>query len=174
MQIASVHIRIVTKIALITGLSAAIALISIAWWSSSPDDNSYFQLIQSQSITQKTFGSVFIVTATLLLLFVSLLTWLVAVYSSFRFAGPLYRFRHNFQAILEGNKTTPIRKDDHFQAEHGKLEQKLSDLQMYYRDIQQLARQAKDKIEDPNPKKDNELQSYIVKLSNRLNTIHDQ
>jgi len=75
---------------------------------------SYFDVVRAHVLTHRQLGPALLVGGLILLVLVAAITWLVALYGSFRFAGPLYRFTRN---LREASRQPPmgIRQDDALQ-----------------------------------------------------------
>ncbi|MDH5483644.1 MAG: hypothetical protein OEY43_00285 [Gammaproteobacteria bacterium] len=78
-------------------------------------NGNYTDFIQSQAITQKNLQFAIIIASLVLISATALLSWLISLYSSFRIAGPLYRFTHNLRHFSNTKKIIPIRSHDQLQ-----------------------------------------------------------
>ena len=83
------HLKLVGKVALITGITAAILLVILVLFVSQDNGTRYREIIQAYSVTQAHLTSVMTLAALLLITIVGLSVGLIALYSSFRIAGPL-------------------------------------------------------------------------------------
>ena len=131
--------RWVAKVALWVGLVAAAGLASMLFLLTDTSGESYGALIKSHSVTQYRLGPALLIGGFFLLAFTAILTWLIALYSSFRIAGPLFRLSRNLEAsISEGPvKPIPIRASDRLQPEAALLEAGLGALTAHYGELRE-------------------------------------
>lgn len=68
----------------------------------------------------------------------AVVTWLISLYSSFRVAGPLYRFGKNLEELATRDlpRLLPLRADDELQAEAGELNAAAAVLAEHYASLQ--------------------------------------
>jgi hypothetical protein len=78
-------------------------------------DGSYGDFIQSQVITYKNIQYMAIIAGLILVLSGSLISWFVALYGSFKIAGPLYRFVKNLEHCQQSEKMQSLRSGDDLQ-----------------------------------------------------------
>lgn len=126
------HLKLVGKVALITGIAAAILLLVLVLFVSENGGASYRDIIQAYSVTRAHLPSVMTLAALLLIMIVGLSAGLIAMYASFRIAGPLYRFSRNLQAPEVARQQTSIRKDDALHALAGELHESVDALAHHY------------------------------------------
>jgi hypothetical protein len=126
------HLKLVGKVALITGIAAAVLLLILVLFVSEDNGTSYREIIQAYSITRAHLPSVMALAALLLIMIVGLSVGLIALYSSFRIAGPLYRFSRNLQGAVAMTQPTGIRKDDALHALAGELHEGVNSLEHHY------------------------------------------
>lgn len=107
---------IVTRISLSICLMTAIILLIMLSVVLVNVDGSYTDFIQSRAITQNNMQLAIMIAGLVLVTVTALLSWLISLYSSFRIAGPLYRFTHNLAHYANTEKMIPIRTDDQLQA----------------------------------------------------------
>jgi hypothetical protein len=138
------HLRWVAKIAFSVGLLAAIGLAIMLYELTDSTGTSYGELIKSHSITQHHLGPALLIGGCVLLGFTAVLTWLIALYSSFRTAGPLFRMSQNLQnSISHGpGKPVPIRDSDRLHLEAALLADSLSVLTSHYEDLRAIVDRA--------------------------------
>ena len=113
------HAKWVAKIALLVALVSAAGLLVAIFWVTTDEGVSYGSVVFSRSLTQQKLGPVMVVFALLSVCVEALFTWLIALYSSHRIAGPLFRFSQNVKAISADAFAAPlaIRKTDLLQQE---------------------------------------------------------
>ncbi len=99
------------SIALISALISIVVLGALIHYLSIEESSSYTEVIKAHWLSRAHLAMALWVAGLFLLSLVSLLTGLIAIYSSFRVAGPLYRFAHNL-SISDSHSIIGIRKDD--------------------------------------------------------------
>lgn len=97
------HLKFVAKIALAAGAIAVICLVVSLSFLATPQGDSYQNIVRTNSITREEMGPLMLLAGLVLVTMVGVLTWLIALYSSFRIAGPLYRFSQNFKTAVASN-----------------------------------------------------------------------
>ena len=70
---------------------------------------SYLQNVQSLAMTHRQLPMVMLAGGLTLAAGTGLTTWLITLYSSFRVAGPLYRFSRNLELGIETGRVPRIR-----------------------------------------------------------------
>lgn len=128
------HLRWVAKIALSVGALAATGLAIVLYALTDTSGASYHQLIQSHSVAQQYLGPTLLIGGCFLLAFTAVITWLIALYSSLRIAGPLFRFSRNLEtSIAQGpTRPIPIREDDELQRETRQLADAIAAVSDHY------------------------------------------
>src|SRR4030065_873565 len=94
------HLKLVAKITLLVGAAACAGLILTLMSISHQSGSSYAETIRSFSLTREHLGTRLLVAGLFLVAFAAVITWLIALYSSFRIAGPLYRSACNLEIFL--------------------------------------------------------------------------
>lgn len=99
--------------------------------------NNYNRSINMMLLTQDRLPCVMLIIGLLLVTATGITTWFIALYSSFRIAGPLYRFARNIELeINEGPiPIINIRATDQLQAESEALANTVNSLQQHYQKI---------------------------------------
>lgn len=112
------------KIALSVGAFAVAGLLLVLFVLTDQKGNSYGQVIGAHSLASQNLAAALLVFGLAMLAFASMVTWLIALYSSFRVAGPLFRLARNLQAEIEHGPSVPIaiRRGDLLQAEWKEFE----------------------------------------------------
>jgi len=131
------HVKWVGKIALLVAFAAAAGLLAVVLGVSNDQTGSYTSLVASRSMTQQQLAPVMWIFGLLCVLVAALTTWLIALYSSHRIAGPLFRFAQNLQAILKQPFSVPlaIRKADVLQQEWQEFDAAQARLRSHYGDL---------------------------------------
>ncbi|MGE5622687.1 MAG: hypothetical protein ACM3WS_06000 [Bacillota bacterium] len=109
-----------------------------------PAGESYESIIRSSSVTRAQMGPVMLIAGLILVALTGVLTWMIALYSSFRIAGPLYRFTQNFKLAMESDSAGLInlRAGDSLRAQERHIGQAVEALRAHHAALDQLARQA--------------------------------
>jgi hypothetical protein len=128
------HLRWVARISLWIGIGAAVGLAVLLYLLTNTTGQSYGGLIQSYSLAQYRLGPAMLIGGLFLLVLTAALTGLIALYASFRVAGPLFRLSRNLEvAINQGPvKPVPIRDSDDLHQEAQLLEVALGTLATHY------------------------------------------
>ena len=129
-----VHLRWVARISLWIGIGAGVGLAVLLYLLTNTTGQTYGGLIQSHSLAQYRLGPAMLIGGLFLLVLTAALTGLIALYSSFRVAGPLYRLSRNLEAAVSLGpvKPVPIRESDDLHQEAELLEVALGNLASHY------------------------------------------
>lgn len=127
----------VAKMALLVALASAAGLLAAIFWATTDEGTSYASVVMSHSLTQQKLAPVMVVFGLLSVCVAALLTWLIALYSSHRIAGPLFRFSQNVKAISQDPFATPlaIRKTDLLQQDWQQFDAAQKRLRAHYGDL---------------------------------------
>lgn len=137
------HLKMVAKIALSVSAVACAGLLSVLFLLTDQRGDSYDQIIRVHSLASQNLGTALLVFGLALLAFAGIVTWLIALYSSFRIAGPLYRLAQNLELEIEQGPAVPvaIRRGDQLQREWKEFEASMAALHSHFGDLRQaLAR----------------------------------
>lgn len=134
-QIKGLDLKLVSRFALYITLVAIVLLVLTVLFLTDKMGASYAEIIYAHSFSQKHLKPVLLISGLCLLSFVAFITWLFTVYSTFRIAGPLYRFSRNLEQAAEGVPPLGLRKDDALQDVSEQLKQSVGTLHGHYRDI---------------------------------------
>lgn len=126
------HLKLVGKVALSTGVLAAIILLFLVFFVSEDNGASYLEVIQSYTITRAHLRPVITLAALLLIMLVGLSVGFIALYTSFRIAGPLYRLTRNLQATGPLAQHQGIRRDDALHGIAGEMRESVDALERHY------------------------------------------
>jgi hypothetical protein len=142
------HLKLVAKISLAIGAVAMIALVIALTMITDQSGASYSAIVQVQHLKSENLGKVMLLAGLVLLAITGLVTWLIALYSSFRIAGPLYRFSQNLQLATanESAALINIREGDSLQQEEEMIKQTVMTVRAYHAAVTTAARQASDAI----------------------------
>ena len=107
----------------------------------------YFAILQSLTNSQDNLPYLILAAAALLIGATATTTYFIIIYSSFRVAGPLYRFARNLEFGHQNNNATPfikIRQQDYFHQECDLMSDStdvlLSHYQALSQEVEQLAK----------------------------------
>ena len=164
----SMHLQLVGKVALITSVVAALVLVFVIFFVSGEGGESYFEALQSHSITQNNLGTGMLVASLFLVGFVALVTWVVALYASFRIAGPLFRFCRDLELSPISDRPIGIRKGDYLQDVSQELLDTVAMLRSHYKELEAVAGQTADAYQDANQEKIADLLSQLKELEERV------
>jgi hypothetical protein len=116
------HLRLVAKISLGVGAVAVLSLLISLLLVSGEAGDTYAEIIRSNSITRVHLEKVMLMIGLVLVAISGVITWMIALYSSFRIAGPLYRFSQNLKlaSASDSARLVELREGDSLadQAEH--------------------------------------------------------
>jgi hypothetical protein len=129
------HLKLVGKVALSTAVAAAIILFLMVFLVSEDTGASYLEVIQSYTLTRAHLRPVMALAALLLLMLVGLSVGLIALYTSFRIAGPLYRLAQNLQATGPLAHLQGIRQDDALHGIAADLRTSVDTLEHHYQQL---------------------------------------
>lgn len=130
-----IDLKLVSRFALYTSVVAIVMLVLSVLFLTDHAGTSYTEIIYAHSLSQKHLKPVLLISGLCLLSFVAFITWLFTIYSSFRIAGPLYRFSRNLEQAAEGVAPIGVRSDDALQDVSEQLTQSVSSLHNHYREI---------------------------------------
>lgn len=143
------HLKLVGKISLAAGVTAVLCLLVALSVLTGPSGESYESIIRNSSITRAQIGPLMLFSGLVLVALVGIVTWLIALYSSFRVAGPLYRFSRNFMAATSGGNSAllDLRRGDSLKRQEVHITQAVASLRGHYGAIDQAAMQASAALE---------------------------
>ena len=141
----SQHGRFVAKIALsVSAVSFIILLIALAFITNDAGE-SYGDIIYSHALTRQQLKPAMLIAALVLVIITGFVTWLIALYTSFRFAGPLYRFTQHFKLATvnpSAMEIIPLRESDALQNHAKAVKEALSGLHDHYAAMKDAAHDA--------------------------------
>lgn len=126
------QVRLVGKISLWFSLVATLGLAVVVLLAGSPQVG-YLDNVQSLTMTHRQLPLVMLVGGLGLAAGTGMTTWLITLHSSFRVAGPLYRFSRNLETGIETGRVPRIRirGTDYLHPECEALEQTAMALEGY-------------------------------------------
>lgn len=126
----------VARISLVVAVLCVVSLLLLILVIDDSHQN-YQESIQSLALTQRNLGWMMALAGAWLLGATAVITWLITLYSSFRLAGPLYRFTQDLQ-LREMGCNAPllhIRRDDYLQEECLLLDETLLQIRLHYGEL---------------------------------------
>ncbi len=140
--VALVRLKLVSRVAFFTGLSAALILGLVLFYLADESGATYLDVVRAHFITHQQLGPALLLAGLFLLSLVALITWVISVYSSFRVAGPLYRFTQNLRFSHEGAAPLGIREKDCLHQVSNQLLDSLHKFDAHNRRIGELSQEA--------------------------------
>lgn len=124
------------------GLAAVLVLSGVS-------HRDYLGHVESLAVTRERLPWVMLLGGLALTVGTGLTTWLLSLYSSFRVAGPLYRFARNLETGIRSGRVPSIRirAGDRLQEECRLLQESLGTLYGHYQRIDVLAVAAREALE---------------------------
>ncbi len=132
--------------ALATTLLATATLAAMLLVVNSEGEPLYYQAIRAHSLTRHALGPALITAGVILVVIGSLTALFGTLYLSARVAGPLYRFRQNFQAAVSGGAIQGIRRNDYLQGASNHLQSSVATVREHRAGLIQLAAQAEESL----------------------------
>lgn len=132
-----IHLRWVASFALCVGVIATGGLILTLFVLTDSSGTTYGELINSNSLVQSYLWPTLLISGCLLVAFTAVCTWLITLYSSFRIAGPLFRFSRNLETSIAigSHKPIPIRDSDLLQKDAELLASTLVAVDAHYTNL---------------------------------------
>lgn len=127
-----IDLKLVSRFALYTSVVAVVLLVVSVLLLTDQKGTSYAEIIYGHSLTQKHLKPVLLISGLCLLSFVAFITWLFTIYSTFRIAGPLFRFSRNLEQAAEGIPPLGLRSGDALQDVSEQLKQSVTSLHNHY------------------------------------------
>jgi hypothetical protein len=144
------HLKLVAKIALSIGVAAGAGLMVVLHLLKK-DGVVYGQVISEYSLAQQQLGPALLVLGLMGVAFAGVTTWLIALHSSFRIAGPLFRFARNLELEIKQGPTAlvPIRGTDQLQNEWQEFNASVTVLGGHHAALRAAIRDVAQSLQDP-------------------------
>lgn len=129
------HLKLAAKIALSVSAASFVVLLITLVFITDEAGESYGAIVYSHTLTHQQLKPAMMVAALALMTFTGFVTWIIALYKSFRVAGPLYRFTQNFRLATENTSSMeilPIREGDDIQNQAKAVKQAITGLHDHY------------------------------------------
>jgi len=159
-------LKLVSRFALYTSLVAVLLLVLSVLFLTDQAGTNYFEIIYSHNLSQRHLKPVLMISGLCLLSFIAFITWLFTVYSTFRIAGPLYRFSRNLEQASDGIAPLSVRSDDALQDVSERLQESVMSLHNHYHMID---KQINELLYQIDIKDDTELTQNLTKLKTLIN-----
>lgn len=142
------HLKLVAKISVAVGALAVLSLIVSLFLLPTPVDESYEAIIRSKSISRDQLGALMLVLGLTLVAAAAAITWLITLYSSFRIAGPLYRFGQNLKlaSLDDEAELVALRRGDALETQQENIKRAVRSLRLHLQAVQQAAAEARGAI----------------------------
>lgn len=132
------HLKIVLRIAALLTVLGALVMVFVVLAVGQTEQQGYLQSLSRLQISQERLMPLVLAAGLFLLTVSAFVTWLIALYSSFRIAGPLYRLTRNLEQELQQNsleRPMPIRSEDQLQTHGRLLREAVAALNDHYQDL---------------------------------------
>lgn len=139
------HHKLVAKIGLSIGVLSCAALLVTLKFITNEGGESYSAIILSKTLTREQLGPAMLVAGLVLATISGLITWILTLYSTFRVAGPLYRFTRNLKLATENVSPVElitIRKDDTMHDQAKAIKQAICGLRDHYATMKDATHEA--------------------------------
>lgn len=143
------QLKMIASIALLVGLLSLVVLSWMLFHLAPRGQASYFDAIASTSLTGSYLLPAMVAAGLIIVAVTALVTWLIALYSSFRVAGPLYRLARNLEDVMARGplSATPIRRKDKLQLEAQRMEQAVEALHAHHAALRQSITAAEEALQ---------------------------
>jgi hypothetical protein len=137
------HLQLVGKISTVVAATAAAGFLLVVTVLVSDKGGSYRALIGAYGLARENLAPALLVFALVMGLVAGIATWLVTLYASFSFAGPLYRLSRNLELVTAQGPVVPVplRGTDRLQRECDSFRDAVAKLREHYRDLRVLVGQ---------------------------------
>lgn len=131
------RLRLISKIALIVGVLSCLCMVLALIFITDNSGINYETIIRSHSISQQHLEPTMLVAGLFLVSFSGVATFLIALYTGFYIAGPLFRFARNIELFIEQGPVAPIptREKDQLKQEEHQIKRSILKLQKHYNEI---------------------------------------
>jgi hypothetical protein len=128
------HFKLIAKVSAAVSMLAILVLMATLVTISGESGGTYGEIIRGRSLTREHLGVAMLVAGLLLVAVTGVITSLIVFYSSFRVAGPLYRFSQNLKLARSGDFSPPqgLRKGDALSRQAAAIEQAIGAVREHY------------------------------------------
>jgi hypothetical protein len=137
------YLKLVGKISAALALVAAAGLAVVIFLLIGGKGANYREIISTYSIAHENLQPALLVFGLVMIAVAAIATWLVTLYASFSFAGPLYRFSRNLKLVAEQGPVVPVplRATDQLQRECDAFRDSVGELRRHYSELAELVQQ---------------------------------
>ncbi|MBF0135657.1 MAG: hypothetical protein H7833_13780 [Magnetococcus sp. DMHC-1] len=160
------HLKLVARIALFVGLAAAACFFVVAFFMMARDGKTYQDIFFANFQSRQQLAPALLFAGMILAAWAGIVTWVVALYSTFRVAGPVHHFATGLRELIR-NGPQPISKmraEDWLQEEHYHFSAAAKRLQYHYDMMSELVDLARVQVEIPEPNLGHGLTKTIQQL----------
>lgn len=135
------HLKLVGKISLGVGIIAVFSLLISLMFVTGQTQESYAQIVRNHSLTRTHLATVMLMIGLMLVAIAALITWMIVMYSSFRIAGPLYRFSQNLKLASASDVAVlgKLRRGDSLLEQEENIRLAVATLRDHYAAIEQAS-----------------------------------
>lgn len=143
------HLKLVAKISLAVGAVAIVSLLISLTLISGPSGDSYAAIIRNNSITRAHLDPVMLLIGLMLVAVAGVITWMITLYSSFRIAGPLYRFSQNLKLASTSDSANLIelREGDKLMQQAAQIKLAVATLREHIAEVEKAAEETASALE---------------------------
>ena len=144
------HVKWVAKIALSVAATASAALLLAIFLATDDNGTDYATIIFTHNLTRQSLGPAMLVFGLLMVAIAAIATWFITLFSSFRIAGPLFRFSQNLKSILDNTFAVPmaIRRTDMLQGEWNRFDASQAKLRDHYGSLREAFEQCEQALHE--------------------------
>lgn len=132
------------------------------------EGSTYHEIINGNQLTHEQLPVVMLLSGLCLLLVAGVTAWLITLYASFKFAGPIYRFRKNIEGIVNDRHAPvlPIRRNDCLQYESNILSRAMNTVRLHDRAVEKTLLEMRRIIQsqESHPDKQERLRPLVIRL----------
>jgi hypothetical protein len=128
----TLRFKIITRITMAATLAAVVLLVSAMLFFADEKGMDYFSLVQFRAVTHDNLPELLTIAGLFLVVCICAVSWVLALYGSFRVAGPLYRLARNLELAPVSPKLLGVRKGDCFQDVSQQLQQAVDRMHEHY------------------------------------------
>jgi hypothetical protein len=167
-------LQLVAKIGLSIGIVSFLGLLVVLLVVSDSDAGGYSETIVALGMVKHALTPAMIVFGLAMVAFAGVTTWLLALYGSFRIAGPLYRLSRDLELQINNGtvKPIPIRTTDKLQEEWQIFEASVTSLRSHKDRLKQLLTRVEAGIaSDPSVACTAELKAAVAELCEAAKSV---
>ncbi|MBF0420639.1 MAG: hypothetical protein HQL78_10805 [Magnetococcales bacterium] len=160
------HLHLVAKLALWTGLSSGIVFTATLLYLESTPGSDYASIFHSLIMTRQQLKPALVISGSVLLTLTGLITWMIAIYSTYRVAGPLHQFTLALMRQIENGPCSvgDLAGTDDLKNEHLRLAGAANRLQFHYDTLSELVDLIRVQLELEQPNLNDGLRHNLQKL----------